>query len=127
MAIRPRGTTWQVDLTVQGRRLPRYAFATKKEAEQWEASARAAALNGDAIPCPKAPKNRTDAKPGQSRKGTGSEHTLATCASKTHARFWAGAASDAKTLLNIKQLEEYFGADIRAPPGLSRGALRSTL
>ena len=111
MAIRPRGNAWQVDLTVRGTRLPRYAFPTKLEAEKWEAKARAAALNGDPIPCPNGAASGKDARTKQSRVRNAAENSLGDVFAKTYARFWQGTSSDKNTRMNMAQIEAHFGAD----------------
>lgn len=49
MAIRRRGASWQADITAGGKR-HRADFKTAREAEVWEARARAAVLAGEAVP-----------------------------------------------------------------------------
>jgi len=111
MAIRPRGNTWQVDLTVRGRRLPRYAFPTKQEAEKWEATAKAAALNGDPIPCPNGPTSGNVDDGKRSRKGEAKAGTLGDILSQTYARYWANSRSAKTCEKNMAQVEAHFGAD----------------
>jgi len=49
MAVRQRGSTWQVDVTYKGERAPRVSFPTKAEAEAVAADFRAALIRGETI------------------------------------------------------------------------------
>lgn len=106
MAVRPRGKGWQADITVKGRRF-RETFDTEAEAKAWELEAKAAVLRGDPVP-----------RPNGSGAATAPEHerfakennTLASILDKTFQRYWKGGPSEAKMLVNMKQVEAYFGA-----------------
>lgn len=108
MAIRKRGNSWQVDVTLNGER-HRETFHTEAEAKAWELEARAAALQGRPIPRPaKAARNLDDASRRPRRASGG---TLRDALEDAYDRFWKGGRSDAKVRVNMKQVEDYFGAD----------------
>lgn len=106
MAIRPRGGSWQADITVGGQRV-RETFSTEAAAKAWELDARAAVLRGQPIPRPNASTDGTGAATAQSRKGG----TLGAALRAAYETFWRGGPSDSKMLVNIGQVEAYFGAD----------------
>jgi integrase len=99
MAIRAKGLKWQVDLTVAGKRLPRYSFDTPKEAAVWEAEARAAFLAGRDIPRPVRLRRRQQ------------ESTLSfsQVAQRCWDHRWRGTRSAHWYQLNIGQLVRFFG------------------
>lgn len=110
MAVRPRGGSWQADITIgSGPSKGRYreTFRTEKEARAWELDAKAAALRGEPIPRPIAPTDGTGAATAPNRKGA----TLGAALRDAYNVFWKGGASDSKMLVNIGKVEEYFGAD----------------
>ena len=97
MAIRKRGNSWQVDVTLNGER-HRETFHTEAEAKAWELEARAAALQGRPIPRPaKAARNPDDAS-RRPRKASGG--TLRDALEDAYDRFWKGGRSDAKVRVN---------------------------
>ncbi|WP_081434042.1 tyrosine-type recombinase/integrase [Azorhizobium caulinodans] len=108
MAVRPRGGSWQADITVKGQRY-RETFDSEAEAKAWELNARAAAVKGEPIPRPIAPSKGTDAPRGQSRED--GALTLSAVMWKAYDKFWKGGRSDAKAAVNIRQAEAYFGKD----------------
>jgi len=104
LAVRPRGKGFQADITVKGQRL-REHFDTIEAAKAWELEARAAVLRGDPIPRPNGSGAATAPKPGQ----YAGENSLSSVLDKTFQRFWKGGPSEGKTLINMKQVEAYFG------------------
>jgi integrase len=112
MATRPRGSSWQADLTFtsgpnKGRHRP--TFDTEAGAKAWELDARAANLRGQPLPSPNPPAHETGAVTAQSRKGNA--QCLSDALRLAHQTFWRGTASDAKALINIGQIEAYFGRE----------------
>jgi integrase len=105
MAVRPKGTKWQVDVTVGGKRLPRFSFDTKAEALAWEAKARSAALNGEDIIYPDAPDSGRRSTSGSSRI------TVREACVKTYERFYNGTTWGDKAYFYMKQFQEQFGPD----------------
>ncbi|CUA90960.1 Site-specific recombinase XerD [Chelatococcus sambhunathii] len=104
MAVRPRGNSWQVDITLGDKRW-RETFSTEQAAKAWELEARAAHLRGEAIPRPIAPTSATGAATAQSRKGD----TLGEALRLAYDAFWKKGPSAAKMMVNIGQVEDYFG------------------
>lgn len=104
MAIRKRGSKWQADVTVQGRRLPRYSFDNEDEARAWEMEARAAALVGKPIPVPHASTNAVKQRQAEA-------WTLGRLLDEAFKQYWQRGSYSDKVQHNIKQLEEYFGFD----------------
>ena len=106
MAVRPRGKGWQADITVKGRRL-REHFDTEAEAKAWELEARAAVLRGDPVPRPNC---SSAANAPEHERFAKENNTLASILEKTFQRYWKGGPSEAKMLVNMKQVEAFFGA-----------------
>lgn len=108
MAVRQRGGSWQADITVKGQRI-RETFASEAEAKAWEHQARAAALRGDAIPRPNGSGAATAPKSGQSRDD--GSPTIGNILKRTFDTHWRGGRTEAKNLVNMGQIEAYFGKD----------------
>ncbi|MET3601106.1 tyrosine-type recombinase/integrase [Martelella mangrovi] len=108
MAVRKRGKSFQVDLTVNGMRLPRYSFPSEKEAEVYEARARAAVLCGKPVPNPR---EEEDVEKPKAEARTGDPASFGVCASRTFERYWRGTRSEYKMAGMIRILENFFGAN----------------
>ena len=94
--IRTRGKKYQADLTLGGKRL-RPSFATRPEAELWEAEANAAHLRGEAITLP-----------GGSAPGD-SLDTLEALKNATYTRHWAGTKAEESSLRNATDCVNQLG------------------
>lgn len=108
MAIRRRGSGWQADITVKGKRY-REAFTTQADAQAWELEARAAVLQGKEVPTPTRTPDAPEEPARRTRKPSGG--TLGAALQDCYNRFWRGGKSDAKMAINMKQVESYFGRD----------------
>jgi len=108
MAIRKRGASWQADLTVQGKRV-RETFNTEADAKAWELDVRAAVMRGSPIPRPKRTGTGT-ARNAEQFQDDGST-TLGAVLRRTFEKFWRGGRSEGKMLVNMAQVEAYFGKD----------------
>ena len=108
MAIRRRGVSWQVDVTLNGKR-HRETFTSEKAAKAWEMEAKAAALQGRDIPAPDNGKGKPEDTARRTRKPSGG--TVRDMLEDCYDRFWKGGKSDAKMRVNMRQVEAYFGAD----------------
>ena len=96
MAIRPKGRKWQVDLTVNGQRLPRYSFDTREQALAWEAKARAAILSGEPLPDPNAPIH--------GKAGGNGKVTLKDACDRTFERYYTKTAWGVRARLLMNQI-----------------------
>lgn len=96
---RPRGDTWQGDVTFKGQRHRQDGFSSEEEALIWEAKTRAALKLGKALP---------DATPAA--LGRASKATLKDGVQKTAARFWVGKAAERHALTNAQTALDFFGA-----------------
>ena len=109
MPVKPRGTSWQVDITLGGKRY-RETFSTKPKAEAWELEARAAHIQGKPFPRPESSQTETVQSLHQSRKGHQSG-TLGAGLKAAFQTFWSEKSGASKNLVNMGQVEAYFGAD----------------
>ena len=101
MAIRPKGTKWQVDVSIAGVRAPRVSCDTKAQAEIVEADFKAKLLAGvppDKLTVPEAPK--------ADLKGT-----LGDACNMAHRTFWAGRKAEFSCLRNAEAWCKELGYD----------------
>lgn len=97
MTVRPRGKTWQADLTYQGHRY-RASFTSRNAAEKWEADARITLAKGrPLLPPVNNPDVATD------------NWTLAVAIDRTNERFWKGSPGGKTAMHNAKSLLSFFG------------------
>lgn len=101
MAVKQRGASWQADITIPGHKRMRETFASREEGEAWIARVKADAAAGRPFSRPETP----DSGPSERDKSA----RFASVASKVHALYWQGKASDAITLLTIRELVAFFG------------------
>lgn len=97
MAVRKRGSSWQADFMVDGRR-HRESFPTEQDALVWEHEAKAAALAGRPIP------------PVRARPAAGSSGTLQALCDEVERTHWSKQPrSYRKTMVNVRQVLKAFG------------------
>lgn len=104
MAVRPRGGTWQVDITLNGKR-HREPFKTEAEARAWEHAAKSAALSGNPIPRPELPASE---QADVSKRGRGAK--LSDFLHKAWTIYWKGKASE-QNIFIVREIENHFGKD----------------
>ena len=104
MAIRQKGTKWQVDVTVAGVRAPRINCETKAEAQRIEADFRARLMAG--VPADML-------APTGTPKAT-AEGTLDALLTATHKARWAGTKGEATALYNGGVWVTELGAEFHA-------------
>jgi len=100
MAIRQRGNSFQVDVTIKGHRY-REDCKTHEEAQQREAHIRAALLSGKPVDL-------------EDRPSKGKGMTLKELQKRTYEREWRGTKGERTALLNSTLAVKYFGADALA-------------
>ena len=102
MAIRPKGTGWQVDVTWRGIRAPRVSCDTKAEAERVEARFKSQLMAGEAPSLP----DRAVAVPKK-----GGVSTLAQLAHYTLTNRWRGTKSEVHAERNAGAWIDELGGD----------------
>lgn len=95
MAVRPHGSGFRVDVTVQGQRAPRVTVPTRQEAEKLEAHFKAQLLNGV---CPTVPTQRVTQKT-----------TLGDLLDYCVRRHWAGMKAAETQSTNARLVVDYLG------------------
>ncbi|WP_142850666.1 tyrosine-type recombinase/integrase [Telmatospirillum sp. J64-1] len=103
MAVRQRGKSWQVDITLKGERY-RLTFPSEKEARAWEMKASAASLAGEPIP----PANGTTGTATSSRPTSWS---LGAACDRAFHEFWRGSEHGKKVRWSLNEIRQYFGDD----------------
>jgi len=93
MTSRKRGTSWQVDMMVDGKRV-RKDFADAAGAEQYEAAVRLSALTGKPVP---------------TADRTAGEYTLEQGYKRTLATRWKGTRGEHTAVMNARAALTYFG------------------
>jgi len=93
MSVTKRGQSWQAYITVNGERI-RKNFDSKVDAEAWEHLVRHSMKLGKPIP----ELNKFD-----------NSYTLEEATDRTYKMHWAGGKSEAKQILIMKELINYFG------------------
>lgn len=101
MAVRQKGSKWQVDVTVNGVRAPRVSADTKAEAMKIEADFRAKMLAG--VP-------PEQLAPSVAPKTTAKD-TLGALMDATHRSVWAGTKAESSSVYNAGAWVDELGAD----------------
>lgn len=101
MAIRQKGSSWQVDVTVAGTRAPRVSCATKAEALRVEADFRAKLLAG--VPA--------DSLAPSTPTRTARAGTLDDLLTITHRSVWVGTKAEDTALRNAMEWTKELGAE----------------
>ena len=98
MSIRIKGNKFQADLMIQGQRY-RKQFPTDAEAREWEASLRKRLTLGQPV---------GDLLSGNKASGMTLRELLTAC----YDVHWKDTKNERHQLINIKQLENYYGHDV---------------
>lgn len=96
MAVRQRGETWQADASWKGKRLRQDGFATRGQAEKWEADTLARLRLGLAVD------NAT------SKPSTGVD-TLKELYDRTYNQFWKGTRGEGTACINAESVIKILG------------------
>lgn len=108
MAVRPRGNSWQADVSRPGQPRLRHTFTTRDEAAAWELEAKAAILRGMEPPVPAAATVEGPLK----RRTSGGPETWAAAFDRTYDKFWKDSSWGKRTIHLSRQIEDHFGRGV---------------